>query len=130
MSDWKEKEDFSAGEEWKPDVKRMIRNVGKFFALRGETIVEVTDPKDISDAFNIENRRVGFNDFGNGSYVSTVFLCIDHNHGDSETPVLFETMAWYKGEDYEQRRYPTVEAALTGHAEVLASLEIAVKNNL
>lgn len=130
MSEWKESDDFFSGEEWKPDIKRMMRNLGKFFALNGETIKQVTDTKDINKAFDINNRRVAYKDFGNGTSISTVFLCIDHNMGDSETPVLFETMAWYKGEEYEQRRYPTVEAALTGHKEILDSLEIAVMNSL
>jgi hypothetical protein len=128
---WKNNyDDHNAGEEWKPAIKRMMRYIGKFFALKGETIVNVTDDKAKCEAFDIKNRRIGFKDFGNDTYISTVFLCIDHSFGDSETPILFETMAWYKGKEYECRRYPTVEAAMTGHREVLESLEVAVRNNI
>jgi hypothetical protein len=119
------------GEEWKPSIKSAFKNLDKIFALDGETIKEVVDNKDVMKALNINNRRVALDEFGNGSSVSTVFLCIDHNFmEDSKTPILFETMAWYKGMEYECRRYPTVESALTGHREVVESIRIAIKNNI
>jgi hypothetical protein len=103
----------------------------KFYMLKNEEFKQITNIEDMVEAFDIKNRRIGYKDFGNGTVVSTVFLCIDHNFcGESKTPILFETMAWYKYSDYECRRYPTAEAALTGHNEVLSTLEIAVKNDM
>lgn len=39
-----------------------------------------------------EKRRVAFTEVVKGVEVSTVFLCLDHNFGDSDQPVLFETL--------------------------------------
>jgi hypothetical protein len=134
MSDgeeWKNSpDDHDAGEEWKPEVKKKNKCRGMYFRLRGEVIEPVTDQADISEAFKMVNRRVALDELGNDSKVSTVFLVIDHNMGCSETPILFETMSWYNGEEYECKRYPTVEAALTGHRESVEALKIAMKNKL
>ena len=51
--------------------------------------------------------------------VSTVFLGIDHSHGDGE-PLLYETMIFGGKHDGYQDRYPTREKALLGHAEAVA----------
>ena len=62
-----------------------------------------------------------------GDYrVSTVFLGIDHQFGDGP-PVLWESMI-FGPEDLEsdetlgQRRYTSRDAALQGHAEMVAAL--------
>jgi hypothetical protein len=49
--------------------------------------------------------------------VSTVFLVIDHNYGDRQFPVLWETMVFPKGslgEEYCQR-YESYDDAVRGH---------------
>ncbi len=54
--------------------------------------------------------------------VSTVFLRLDHNHGYSDRPILFETMI-FGGEwgDY-QWRYCTLVQAEAGHERIVAAL--------
>lgn len=74
-------------------------------------------------------QKLAFHGFSEGTFVSTVFLGIDHSFG-GETPILFETWCCYKNEEVDMRRYQTYEAALTGHNELLAELEIAVKNDM
>lgn len=59
-------------------------------------------------------------------FVSTVFLCLDHGHGKGD-PILWETMVFPcddAGEittymDLDMRRYSSVAAAESGHAEML-----------
>jgi hypothetical protein len=66
-----------------------------------------------------------------GPYVvSTVFLCIDHGFGQSEKPVLFETMIWSdkkadkEGEFFEhQWRYHTWQEAVEGHEAIVKLIE-------
>ena len=58
--------------------------------------------------------------------VSTVFLGMDHNHGNGP-PVLWETMVFpldprtgeHDWSELECRRYTTAQAAREGHAEIL-----------
>lgn len=146
----------STGEEWKgevdfqsafekilqelhealtdPEKEREFRqrdvNAGLLFSLDGETVKKITDIDEIPAAFNMKNRRLALDKLGEGNGVSTVFLVMDHNHGDSKTPVLFETMVMYKGEEIGMYRYSSVEQALTGHREALEALKIAIKNNI
>lgn len=47
--------------------------------------------------------------------ISTVFLGIDHGFGNTEKPILFETMIFGGKYDGWQRRYSTPEEARTGH---------------
>lgn len=61
----------------------------------------------------------------NGAYVSTVWLGLKHGFGDSEG-CYFETMVFDhspgtkrdKGDNLDERRYPTEESALIGHKEM------------
>ena len=50
--------------------------------------------------------------------VSTVFLGLDHNHGEGE-PILFETMIFGGERDQDQWRYKTWEEAVKGHSNVV-----------
>jgi hypothetical protein len=50
--------------------------------------------------------------------ISTVFLFMDHNHGDGP-PVLFETMVFGSNLDEEQERYCTEDEARAGHARMV-----------
>ncbi len=73
-----------------------------------------------------KNRVVQQNTIG-GVKVSTVFLGLDHNFGDSLAPVLWESMIFGGPLDQEQRRYTSKAEALAGHEELcaLVRLEIA-----
>lgn len=50
-----------------------------------------------------------------GVRVSTIFLGLDHNHGEGP-PILFETMVFGGEHDHEQQRYHTWDEAIKGHA--------------
>lgn len=51
-------------------------------------------------------------------WVSTVFLGLDHNWGETGAPVLFETMVFGGVLDGEQERYTTRDDAFRGHQEM------------
>jgi hypothetical protein len=52
--------------------------------------------------------------------VSTVWLGVDHNFSEYGPPLIFESMIFGGEHDREQRRYPTLEQAKAGHAELVA----------
>lgn len=61
--------------------------------------------------------------------ISTVFLSINHNFSGKGAPILFETIAFYRGEgshekDQEQERYRSREGAEDGHARMVSRAEI------
>ena len=56
------------------------------------------------------------------AHISTVFLCIDHNHFGEGTPILFETMIFGGDSDDHQERYSTWDEAIVGHDEAVAFL--------
>lgn len=62
------------------------------------------------------------------SFVSTVFLGLDHSWGDQDGPILFETMIF--GGEYNdfQRRYKTYDEAVQGHNEALQMVTKSVNN--
>jgi hypothetical protein len=67
-------------------------------------------------------KRVALTNFGNGYSVSTVFLVLDHNHGDGP-PVLWETMVFDpEGEALGCRRYTSRDDAQHGHDETVAEI--------
>lgn len=76
-----------------------------------------------------KNNQIEYINLGNGCSVSTIFLIFDHSH-DNTTPILFETMGWYKDSEFCQKRYATYEAAITGHREAVDELKIAIENEL
>lgn len=76
----------------------------------------------VAAQFLESGNRIIAQDDVDGAHLSTVFLCLDHNHytGNSRRdPVLYESM-WFGGpNDGDQRRYCTREEALAGHQEML-----------
>lgn len=62
----------------------------------------------------------------NGTYISTVWLGLDHNYsflGYNHAPLIFETMVFnspppWEGEEY-QERYSTLKEAKAGHKEAV-----------
>jgi hypothetical protein len=66
-----------------------------------------------------EECRVAFTKVGPYT-VSTVFLVLDHNFGDSNEPILFETMVFGGEEDYEPcERCSTWDEAVEQHNRML-----------
>jgi hypothetical protein len=69
-------------------------------------------------------RHVGLTRVG-GVEVSTVFLSDDHNFGDSDRPVLFETLVFGGELDGERERYCTWQEAEAGHEAMVARVRNA-----
>ncbi len=64
---------------------------------------------------DFDNRRVEFTKV-DGYEISTVFLGLDHGHGFTKNPLLFETMIFGEGKgDQYQTRCSTWEQALQMH---------------
>ena len=58
----------------------------------------------------------------NGTFVSTVFLGLDHQFGDGP-PILFETMIFGGEHDQYQERYCTWTEAVKGHRKALSLID-------
>lgn len=74
---------------------------------------------------NIDNRRVAETHFAIGSWVSTVFLGLDHNFWGEGPPILFETMVFADdgcSDDLGQERYATWDEAVAGHERAVEKL--------
>jgi hypothetical protein len=69
---------------------------------------------------NFPNRVVAQHEIGE-SHVSTVFLGLDHNHGNGP-PVLFETLIQGGPLDDHMERYATWGEAVAGHTALLRAL--------
>lgn len=70
---------------------------------------------------NAENRRVAETYVGK-SYVSTVFLGMDHSFGHGP-PLWFETMVFGGKNDEYQVRYSTWDQAVKGHNTIVKAVE-------
>ena len=68
-------------------------------------------------------RRIAETTLPNGTWVSTVWLGLDHNFSGVGSPIMFETMVFpHKDatlDEQEQERYSTLEEALNGHARMV-----------
>ncbi len=64
-----------------------------------------------------EYKRVAYDDLGDGRYISTVWLGLDHGYGRGP-PLIFETMTFGPGGG-DCQRYATLEEARRGHEEML-----------
>ena len=93
-----------------------------YYILDGKTPKPAADALEWARAFQSMNRRVA-EDFVGDVHVSTVFLGIDHNWGQRNQPVLFETMVFGGKYDQEQERYCTWDEAEAGHQRWLAKVK-------
>lgn len=77
-------------------------------------------------------RIVQQDEAADGSWVSTVWLGLNHNIGGRELHI-FETMV-FRGKDVSDviaaRRYPTLSKAKTGHEELLKERNEAPRHHL
>jgi hypothetical protein len=83
--------------------------------------------------FETFDRKLAHTEFPDGTYVSTVFLGLDHNWSDGP-PILWETMIFSNSDfakqfDGEQRRYSSREAALVGHNQLCNMLSVGLAVN-
>lgn len=67
---------------------------------------------------NMEMRRVA-SDYIGDTHISTVFLCLDHNHSGEGEPILFETMIFGGKHNNYMDRCSTYEEALLMHEKAL-----------
>ena len=70
--------------------------------------------------------HVARTELGDGRYVSTVFLGLDHEWNPNHPPLLFETMVFPDCEVCE--RYSTWEQAVAGHDQVVADERHSMAN--
>lgn len=70
---------------------------------------------------DVRHRRIAATSVG-GSWVSTVFLGLDHNFGEGP-PLLFETMVFEGPLDQRMQRYSTWEEAERGHYEMVLQVQ-------
>jgi len=102
------------------------------YILDGEIVRPAKTYGEYLEGFKIDNRRVDETVLpdkeGNISVVSTVFLSLDHSFGTG-TPILFETLGVHNGEEFCMKRYPTYEAAITGHRETVEELKEIIKKD-
>jgi hypothetical protein len=91
----------------------------EFWTLDSENNTVPCDEQEWSKIIN-DPRRIVAQDYVNEELVSTVFLGLDHGF-DSERVLLFETMIFASGKDYDetQWRCSTWAEAIEQHAEAL-----------
>lgn len=90
---------------------------------------DVTDWADLYEKESGQDkRRVGSDDV-NGYHVSTVFLGLDHGHGFTGRPLLFETMVFGDGEgDGYQTRCSTWDEAVQMHKDAIEWVKSGCKD--
>jgi hypothetical protein len=86
------------------------------YVLIGQTPVPEPDLLTWARSFEYSERRVAFTRIMDLCEVSTVFLGIDHNFRGGGPPLLFETMVFWSGNAWEQRRCSTWKEAECQHA--------------
>lgn len=90
----------------------------EFYKLKYRKPVSAGNVYKWSSGFERKNRRVRSTCIGN-YHISTIFLGIDHQFRDTDTPLLFETMIFNDGDssgEY-QTRCTTWRQALAMHWE-------------
>lgn len=93
-----------------------------YYILVGHTPYPTNDVKKWGQWFRTApryQRKVAHTESDDGKVsVSTVFLGIDYSHGDSQAPLLFETMVFGGEHDGEMCRYSTWKQAENGHKKM------------
>lgn len=130
MSDW-----YILG----PDCKTPIRMDFEDFLKHHSTSSRIRQDESVQPGDSWA--RVALTTLPDGSYVSTVFLGLDHSFGDGP-PLLFESMA-FEAEEKEffigdkmhkyheelmQERYSTWDEAELGHKTMVVELEYRLSN--
>ena len=86
--------------------------MSRYFIMKGNEIIP-TDHIEWAAWFEGADRQIGSTTIGE-SYVSTVFLGLDHSFGCGP-PMIFETMVFDGPLDGDMDRYSTLEDAKAGH---------------
>ena len=90
------------------------------YRLQGTEVILCKTDEEEQQAWGDKNRQL-FSDNVGDSYISTVFLVIDHSFRGP--PLHFETMAFGGPLDDEVRRYETFEEAERGHKSVVLAAQ-------
>ncbi len=90
-----------------------------YWILDGRTPRPATQDEWAESYNHPESRRVAQTKINDDVHVSTVFLGMNHQYGDSP-PLLFETMIFGGAHDDYQERCSTFEEAEAGHARAVA----------
>lgn len=81
------------------------------------------DPLTWASMLDSPARIVGHTAIGE-VHVSTVWIGIDHGFGQTERPLIYETMI-FRPDDYDETyRYATLADAQLGHSRLVAELEL------
>jgi hypothetical protein len=91
-----------------------------YYKLIGKEIVPVEDIMEWANSVEGKNRHVA-DDHLPKHRISTIFLGINHSHGDGP-PLLFETMIFSNREGEYQDRYSTWDEAEKGHQTALETI--------
>ena len=93
---------------------------GLYYNRKGEPMSTEDWARAIED---MSIRRVAETPLADGTWVSTVWLGLDHSFAVREKPLIFETMVFPSDSDMAERdmaRYATEEEAIAGHAAMVA----------
>ena len=82
---------------------------------------------DEPDAWRTGYERIALDHVGDVS-VSTVWLGLDHGHGLTSAPLIFETMVFGGPFDEQCWRYATEDEARAGHANVVALVRLSAEH--
>ena len=88
------------------------------YILEGKEVRKAKDWFEWGQWYEKNSRHVAKEKIGEIE-ISTVFLGIDHNMGDSKQPVLFETMVFGGLHDNMCERYCTYAEAEQGHQRIV-----------
>lgn len=91
----------------------------RFYIWRAGAVVSTEDVREWAQWFARADRHVA-QDMVGDVRVSTIFLGLDHQWGQSPEPILWETMIFGGAHDEYQARYTSYEAAIAGHHRALA----------
>lgn len=90
-----------------------------YYVLEGHTPVPVKDVTEWAMQFEQIDRTVKRTTLPDGTYISTVFLGVDHSYSDDGVPILFETMVFGGEHNEYQERYATWDEAEAGHERAI-----------
>lgn len=101
--------------------------IPRHWILDGREVREV-DLFEWAEWFGVADRQIALTEIAPGIEVSTVFLGLDHGFGQSDRPVLFETMTFNDYGDINGGfgRWCTYEEAEAGHAACVAEVRVGL----
>ena len=93
-----------------------------YYDRTGQPLADITAWAKLHD--DIQYRRVAETTVPDGTWISTVWLGLDHNLFDGGRPLIFETMVFPSKDgpkhELDQVRYSTEAEAIAGHEEMVA----------